>query len=71
MEFLLNHKNSIISFYQLLKFSLIFIFIPHLLACGFFMLDYFFYSHPNAYPYLNNNMVWLVDSTCLPGVNMI
>lgn len=58
----------VISIYKLLRIIGIFVLYSHIMACGFFYLDYYLYT-TNAY-YLENGFLWLTNSSALPE-NMI
>jgi hypothetical protein len=57
--------------FKFLRVCVTFYLYSHIMACGYFMLDFYFYINPEKYPYKANLMLWLINSACLPGVNMI
>ena len=57
-----------ISVYRLLRIIGIFVLYSHIMACGYFYLDYYLYVN-NSY-YLSQGLLWLTNSSALP-LNMI
>lgn len=57
-----------ISIYRLLRIIGIFILYSHIMACGYFYLDYYLYE--NNPTYLSQGLLWLTNSSALP-MNMI